>query len=128
MPPVSASRNEAKHWQGCRRWGTKTQRLIPSRNQSYIRSLRRSSSRTQAASGKMLWGTRCPHCQTSESLPCVYPSGARRERENGRAWSGPHIGAIKPDKGQGHEPTYSIADVLYWDTCEKILGGRHTLS
>ncbi len=128
MQPASASRNEAKRWQGCRKCGTKTQRLVPSRNQDYIRNLRRSSSGTRAASGKTLWGTRCPRCQTSKPLPCVYPSGARQGSENGTAWSGPHIEAMKPDEGQGRGPARSIADVQYWDTCEKGLGGRHTPS
>ncbi len=117
-----------KSWWGCRKCGTEMQHLVPSRSQGYIRSLRHSSSGTRAASGKTLWGMRCSRCQTSKSLPCVYPSGARRGRENRRAWSGPHIVVIKPDKGQGHGPTRSVADVLYWDTCEKGLGGRHTPS
>ncbi len=128
MQPASASRKEAKRWQGYRKCCTETKRLVPLRNQGYIRNPGRSFSGTRAASGKTLWGTRCPRCQTSESLPCVYPSGPRLGRENGRAWSGLHIEIIKPDEVHGHGPKRSTADALYWDTCEKGIGGRHTSS
>ncbi len=101
------------------------QRLVPSRNQGYIRNLRRSSSRTRAASENAR-GTRYPRRQASKSLPSVYPCRAQLGREDGRAWSGPYVKAIKSDKGQGRRPSHSIADVLFWDTCEIGLGGRHT--
>uniref|UniRef100_A0A673LCK5 SH3 domain-containing protein n=1 Tax=Sinocyclocheilus rhinocerous TaxID=307959 RepID=A0A673LCK5_9TELE len=45
--------------QGCRKYGTETQRLFPSRNHGYIRNLRRSSSGTRAASENAL-GMRMP--------------------------------------------------------------------
>ncbi len=39
MQLASASRNEAKRWQVCRKCGTEMQRHVPSRNHGYIRSL-----------------------------------------------------------------------------------------
>ncbi len=98
------------------------QHLVPSRNQGYIRNLRRSSSRTRAASENAR-GTRYPRRQASKSLPSVYPCRAQLGREDGRAWSGPYVKAIKSDKGQGRRPSHSVADVLFWDTCEIGLGG-----
>ncbi len=71
-------------------------------------------------------GTRYPRRQTSKSLPSVYPCGAHLGREDGRAWGGPHVQAVEPDKGQGRRPSRSVADVLYMDTCEEDLGGHHT--
>ncbi len=118
MQPASASRNEAKRCQGCRMCGSFL----------FLQGTRVTISGAWAASGKTLWGSRCPRCQTSESLPCLYPSGGRRGRENWRAWSCLHIEAITPDESQGHGPTRSVADVLYWDTCEKGFEGRHTPS
>ncbi len=71
-------------------------------------------------------GTRYPRRQTSESLPSVYPCGAHLGREDRRTWSDPHVQAVEPDKGQGCRPSRSVADVLYRDTSEEGLGGRHT--
>ncbi len=73
-------------------------------------------------------GTRYPCHQTYKSLPSVYPCGAQLGREDGRAWSGPHVKAIKPDKGQGCRPSRSVADVLYRDTCKKALEATTLLS
>ncbi len=56
----------------------------------------------------------------------MYPSRAHLGQEDGRAWSGPHVKAIKSEKCQGRRPSHSIADVLYRHTCEKGLGGHHT--
>ncbi len=71
-------------------------------------------------------GNVSPCRQTYKSLPRVYPSRAQLGQEDGRAWSGPHVKAIKSEKCQGHRPSHSIADVLYRHTCEKGLGGHHT--
>ncbi len=90
-------------------------------------NLGRFSSGTRAASGDTL-GKRYPCCQTYNSLPSVYPCRAQLGREDGRAWSGPYVKAIKSDKVQRRQTSRSIADVLYRDTCEKGLGGHHTSS
>ncbi len=55
-------------------------------------------------------------------IPAEHIKGERTEEPGG----GPHVQALEPDKCQGRRPSRSDADVLYRDTCEEGLGGRHT--
>ncbi len=93
----------------------------------YIHNLRHSSSGTSNCIGGCS-GNEIPRCHTYQSLPSVYPCGAHLGREDGRAWGGPYVQAIGPDKSQGRRPSHSVADVLQWDTCKEGLGGHHTPS